>query len=334
MKYIYFFNEPRASERALVGGKGSNLGKMTTAGFPVPPGFCIAAEAYRYLIEITGLNPIISCKVEGIDFQDPHALAETAAAIRELIGQQPIPLEIAQEIEAAYEQLDAQVGERQDRRLSVAVRSSPTAGDLPDASFAGQQDTYLNIRGRTSLLTHVRRCWASLWTARAIVYRQKLGYDHLQVVLTVVVQAMVEPQTAGSIFTTNPANGNRDQCVINASWGLGQAIACGIVSPDNYIVTKADGRIIEKHIACKERMIISNQEGGAVGVETAAHLRDVPALSEHQVAHLTALSSRIEEYFGQPQDIKWANQENRWYILQSRPITTMHHLRTVAQEVA
>lgn len=323
MKYITFFNEPRSTDLALVGGKGTNLGKMATAGFPVPPGFCVTAEAYRYLTDITGLNPVIARKIERLNFQDPEAVAETAACIRDLISQQPIPEEIAQEIEAGYEQLGTHIGARQAHNLPVAIRSSATAEDLPDASFAGQQDTYLNIRGRAAVLEHVRHCWASLWTDRAITYRQKQGFDHQQVYLAVVVQAMVEPESSGIAFTANPVNGNLEECVINASWGLGEAIVSGMVSPDTYVVNKSDGRIVKQHIACKERMIVSGHEGGAIEKETAAHLRDIPALSERQVAELTALSSRIEDHYGTPQDIEWARREDQWYILQARPITTL-----------
>ncbi len=321
MKYICFFHEPHAANLALVGGKGTNLGKMTAAGFPVPPGFCVTAAAYRCLVEITGLNPIIEHKINKIDFTDPRSVTGTAASIRELIRQQPIPVEIAQEIASAYAQLAQQMDVSD--LLPVAVRSSATAEDLPDASFAGQQDTYLNVRGHNALLEHVRHCWASLWTDRAITYRQKQGYDHLKVYLAVVVQAMVESEAAGIAFTANPVNGSHEQCVINASWGLGEAIVSGIVSPDTFVVNKKDGRIVEKHIARKVRMVTSDRDGGAVESETATHLRDKPALSERQVSDLTALASRVEEHYGAPQDIEWAWYNHRWYILQSRPITTL-----------
>jgi pyruvate,water dikinase len=323
MKYVCFFNESGATESALVGGKGTNLGKMARAGFPVPPGFCISTDAYRYLIEVTGLGPIIARLIAGIDFQETAVVEEKASHIRELISQQPIPLHIATEIQAAYDQLGTIIGEAPSQMLPVAVRSSATAEDITDASFAGQQDTYLNVRGQQSVLEHVRRCWASLWTARAISYRHKQGFDQQQVYLAVVVQSMIDPETSGIAFTANPISGNRDECVINASWGLGEAIVSGLASPDTYVVRKVDGRISQKHIAYKEQMITPGLEGGAVKVETAAHLRDIPALSDRQVAELTALASRIEAYYGTPQDIEWANLNGRWYILQSRPITTL-----------
>lgn len=323
MKYICFFHEPQATDIALVGGKGTNLGNMTAAGFPIPPGFCITAAAYRYLTETTGLNPIIRRKLAQTDLQNPQAVSKTSACIRAIIGQQPIPVEIAQEIETAYAALARQTNHAPDSQLPVAVRSSATAEDLPDASFAGQQDTYLNIRGRTSLLEHVRHCWASLWTTRAITYRHKQGYDHQQVYLAVVVQAMVEPQTAGIAFTANPVSGSLYHCVINASWGLGEAVVSGLVSPDTYVVSKEDGRIIDQHIARKERMIISGSNGGALEIDTAKHLREAPALSLRQISELTALCSRIEEHYGRPQDIEWALRDDSWYILQSRPVTTL-----------
>jgi pyruvate,water dikinase len=239
-----------------------------------------------------------------------------------LIAQQPIPLCIAGEIKAGYDQLGTIMGNAPSQMLAVAVRSSATAEDLPNASFADHQDTYLNIRGHTSVFEHVRHCWASLWTAQAITYRHRQGIDHQRVNLAVVIQAMIDPETSGIVFTANPTNGCRDECVINASWGLGKAIASGIVSPDMYVVTKRDGRIIDKHIASKERIITSGLEGGTVESETAAHLHSIPALTERQIAKLTALASRIEEYYGIPQELEWANHNGRWYILQSRSITT------------
>jgi pyruvate,water dikinase len=168
-----------------------------------------------------------------------------------------------------------------------------------------------------------------LWTARAISYRQKQGFDQQEVYLAVVVQSMIDPETSGIAFTANPISGNRDECLINASWGLGEAIVSGVVSPDTYVVRKMNGRISQKDIACKERMIRSSPDGGAIEVETAAHLRDIPALGERQVAELTALASRIEAHYGSPQDIEWAYLNGCWYIVQSRPITTLTEGRRI-----
>ena len=323
MKYICFLNEPQAAELARVGNKGTNLGHLTKAGFPVPPGFCVTTDAYRYLIEVTGLNPVIARIIESIDFNDTTSVDEKASHIRKLIAQQPIPLRIATEIQDGYDQLSTIIGNAPSQMPTVALRSSAVAKELPDASFAGQQDTYLNIRGHTSVLEHVRHCWASLWTARAITYRHRQGIDQQRVNLAVITQAMIDPETSGIAYTTNPNNGCRNECSINASWGLGKAIVSGIVAPDTYVVTKKTGRIIDKHIASKKRMITSGLEGGTVVSETAAHLRSIPALSERQIAKLTALASRIEEYYGTPQELEWANHNGRWYILQSRSITTL-----------
>ena len=289
----------------------------------MPPGFCITADAYRLLVAVTGLQAIISRKIERLDFQDPQAVSTTAACIRKLIGEQPIPLDIASEIQMGYQLLGEQMGTTPTNLHPVAVRSSATAEDLPEASFAGQQDTYLNIRGQASVLAHVRHCWASLWTARAMTYRHRQGFDQQQVLLAVVIQSMIDPETSGILFTANPINGRREECVINASWGLGEAIVSGLVTPDTYIVNKLNGRISMREIACKERMIRSAPDGGAVEIETAVERRQTPTLSDRQVAELTALASRIEDYYGQPQDIEWANLAGAWYILQSRPITTL-----------
>jgi pyruvate,water dikinase len=323
MKYICFLNEPLAADLARVGDKTTNLGKMAAAGFPVPPGFCLTADAYRYLIEVTGLNPVIARIIEGFDFKDAAGVEEKSFHIRKLIAQQPIPLRIAAEIQAGYEQLGTIMGNAPSQMLAVAVRSSATAENLPDASFAGQQDTYLNIRGLTTVLGHVRHCWASLWTARAITYRHRQSIDHQQIYLAVIIQAMIDPETSGNAFTANPINGCRDECLINASWGLSKAIVSGIVAPDTYVVTKRDGRIVAKHITNKERMIASDLKGGTVESDTAVHLRSIPALTARQIAKLTALTSRIEELYGTPQDIEWANHNGRWYIIQSRSITTL-----------
>jgi pyruvate,water dikinase len=296
---------------------------MAMAGFPVLPGFCITTDAYRYLIEVTGLNPVIARIVEGFDFKNGTGVEEKASHIRKLIVHQPIPLRIAAEIQAGYDQLSTIMGNAPSQMLAVVVRSSATAKDLPDASIASQQDTYLSIRGHTPVLEHVRHCWASLWTARAITYRHRQGFDQQRVHLAVVIQAMIDPETSGTAFTANPINGCRGECVINASWGLSKAIFSGIVTPDTYVVSKKTGRIVDKYIASKERIITSGLEGGIVESETAVHLRSIPALSERQVAKLTALASRIEDYYGTPQEIEWAYHNGDWHILNSQPVTTV-----------
>ena len=323
MKYTCWFSETDSADPALVGGKGANLSRLVSGGFPVPPGYCITADAYRYLLNVTGLNPIIMAMAEQIDFTNPLDVGDRAARIRELIEQQPIPTEIAAEILENYFTLGREMEYRHLEATAVAVRSSATAEDLPEASFAGQQDTYLNVRGGYSLLEHVRQCWASLWSERALTYRHRQGYDHQKVFAAVVVQAMIDPQVSGILFTANPINGRHSETVINASWGLGEAIVSGIVTPDTFIVDKQDGHIIRQEIAHKDRRIVYASFAGAVEEDVPQEQCRQSALSPEQAAHLTALASRIEQYFAAPQDIEWAIQDDRWYILQARPITTM-----------
>ncbi|MFN2139908.1 MAG: PEP/pyruvate-binding domain-containing protein [Candidatus Promineifilaceae bacterium] len=323
MKYTCWFSDTDAADPALVGGKGANLSRLVTGGFPVPPGYCVTADAYRYLLNVTGLNPIIMAMAEGIDFTNPLEISDRAARIRELIEQQPIPTEIAAEILENYFNLGREMEYRHLEATAVAVRSSATAEDLPSASFAGQQDTFLNVRGSIALLQHVRRCWSSLWSERALIYRHRQGFDHQRVFAAVVVQAMINPQVSGVLFTTNPLNGRHSETVINASWGLGEAIVSGIVTPDTLVVDKQEGCVIRQEIAVKDRRIVYASFAGAVEEDVPQEKCRQSALSPRQAAHLTALASRIEQHFAAPQDIEWALQDDRWYILQARPITTL-----------
>lgn len=323
MAYTYWFSDTRATDLSKVGGKGANLSRLAAGGFPVPPGFCVTADAYRYLIDVTGLNSVIEGVVEQIDFDSPVDVSARAAEIRDLIEQQPIPTDIASEILECYFNLGRLMNCRHLEAAPVAVRSSATAEDLPDASFAGQQDTYLNVRGGYSLLEHVRRCWASLWTDRALTYRHRQGFDHHKVYVAVVVQAMVNPRISGILFTANPLNNRESETVINASWGLGEAIVSGIVTPDTFIVDNQTGLIIDQQIASKDRRIVYSAYAGAVEEEVPEQMQRQHSLTPAQVAHLTALSSRVAKYYGKPQDIEWAHADENWYILQARPITTL-----------
>jgi pyruvate,water dikinase len=207
--------------------------------------------------------------------------------------------------------------------VPVAVRSSATAEDLPTASFAGQQDTYLNVCGEEALLAHVKSCWASLWTTRATSYRTKQGFDHHKVYLAVVIQAMIPSEIAGILFTANPVDGNRDVAVINASWGLGEAIVSGLVTPDTLTVHKSDREILSRLTASKDCCMRYASQGGVVKLDTPAEQRTLPALTDHQALELVNLGCRIEHHYGAPQDIEWAYAQGNWYILQVRPVTTL-----------
>ncbi|MBL7184452.1 MAG: hypothetical protein ISS50_08385 [Anaerolineae bacterium] len=323
MNYIRWFQEVGVADVGLVGGKGANLGEMVVAGLPVPPGFCLTAAAYREFIQATGLGEAIRSVLAEARLDDPADVEAKTARIRGLIAEQQVPATMAQEILDSYQRLGQELGAPGAAQVPVAVRSSATAEDLPTASFAGQQDTYLNVRGADELLDHVKYCWASLWTARAVTYRTRQGFDHHQVYMAVVVQAMIGSEVSGIMFTANPITGDRGETVINASWGLGEAIVSGLVTPDTITVRKSDGHTLSRQIATKERMIEYAKEGGTVELATPAERQDAPALSDDQVAELVALGHQIETHYSAPQDIEWAYAQGRFYILQTRAITTL-----------
>lgn len=328
-KYIFQFTETSRDEIASVGGKGANLGEMTRAGLPVPPGFCISADAYRVFTQ--NAQAAVTQILNEMRMDDADDVEVKSARLREFLTARPMPEEIARQIVAAYAELQNEIygaGDplpsvvRHSSSLPVAVRSSATAEDLPDASFAGQQDTYLNVRGDEQLLDHVKKCWASLWTARAVTYRVKQGYAHDQVALAVVVQAMIESEVAGILFTANPINNARDEMVLNASWGLGEAIVSGMVTPDTWIVKK-DGGIVEREIASKEIAIEYASGGGTREVQVPQEKQNIASMSDEQVRALTAVGDRVEQHYARPMDIEWAFALGNFYMLQARPITTL-----------
>jgi phosphohistidine swiveling domain-containing protein len=321
MPYTRWFQEVGAGDVDTVGGKGANLGEMVAAGLPVPPGFCLTAAAYRDFVQATGVT--IGRILSETRPEEAASVKAQAARIRDLITAQPVPDAIAKETVTAYRRLAQDLGVSDVSRIPVAVRSSATAEDLPTASFAGQQDTYLNVRGEADLLERVRDCWASLWTDRAMVYRNQQGFDHEKVYLAVVVQAMIPAEVSGILFTSNPISGDPGEVVINASWGLGEAIVSGLVTPDTLTVRKRDGRVVLQQIGAKECTIEYAQDGGTVELETPAERREIPALRDDGVSELVALGQGIEAHYGTPQDIEWAHARGRFYVLQSRPITTL-----------
>jgi pyruvate,water dikinase len=322
MTYIRWFDEIGAADVGLVGGKAANLGEMVATGLPVPPGFCLCAQAYRDFIRAARLNDPIRAILAETRQDDPAEVEVKSARIRELITEQTVPPDIAEQVEDSYRRLAEEMGKSDLSAVPVAVRSSATAEDLPTASFAGQQDTYLNIRGTDELIDCVRKCWASLWTARAVTYRARQGFDHQRVYLAVVVQAMIDSEVSGILFTANPSTHSRDEIVIEASWGLGEAIVSGLVTPDTFTVRKSDGQVLSRQIASKELLIEYARKGGTVERETPPAQREIPSLSDDQLAELAALGQRVEAHYRAPQDIEWGYAEGRLYILQSRPITT------------
>jgi len=322
--FIIPLSDPQATLET-VGGKGLSLAKMINAGFPVPDGFHITTAAYRYFVDANRLQPQILAALQGVETASPASLESASARITEAFTQAPIPGDLAAAITTAYSALPAPAPQPFAPNLAgaaVAVRSSATAEDLPEASFAGQQETYLNIRGEEALLAAVVKCWASLWSARAIAYRARQGIAPETVALAVVAQAMVDANAAGILFTTNPINGRRGEMVINAAWGLGEAIVGGLVSPDIIVVEKATGNVITLEVAEKAILTVMTETG--TREETLADARrKSQVLNKAQVRKLAGIARRIEDHYGCPQDIEWCLADKRFYILQSRPITTL-----------
>jgi rifampicin phosphotransferase len=302
MQYIRRLPDVGRGDLAVAGGKGANLGELTKAGVPVPPGFVLTTAAYRTYVDRSGIGDEILASVTRDDAADRIRALFTA----------PVPEALADELRAARAELGA----------AVAVRSSATAEDLEDASFAGQQDTFLNVRGDDALLDAVRGCWASLWTARAIAYRARRGIDPVEVALAVVVQEMVDADAAGVMFTANPTTGARDEAVIAAAWGLGEAIVGGSVTTDDIVVEKGGGRIRSRTTADKAVQTVAVEQGTEDRPVPDAD-RARPVLDDAEAAALTALGVRIEEWFGAPQDVEWARAGGVFAIVQSRPITAL-----------
>ena len=313
-EYVLPLADPQAT-LAVAGGKGASLARLARAGLSVPDGFHVTTAAYRQFVDENDLQPRILAALETANPAQPETLQAASRTIRDLFDQAQIPPDVAGAIAQAYAALPG-------KTPAVAVRSSATAEDLSDLSFAGQQETYLNVRGAEAVLDAVKRCWASLWTARAIGYRLQHGIDQSAVSLAVVVQLLVPAETAGILFTANPVNGRRDQVVISASWGLGEAVVGGLVTPDTITVDKTTGRVQERETADKQVMTV-RVHGGTETQPVPETLRRAPVLSDEQAAALARLGVQVEELCGYPVDIEWAIADGELYLLQSRPITTL-----------
>ncbi len=314
-EYVLPLSDSGATLEA-VGGKGAALTEMIRAGLPVPDGFHVTTAAYRAFVEENDLEPAILAALEAADPNKPASLETASRTIAELFAQGHIPSEVAGAIANAY-------GRLPDTDPVVAVRSSATAEDLPEASFAGQQETYLNIVGTDTVLDAVKRCWASLWTARAIGYRARRDIVIEGLSLAVVVQRLVPAEAAGILFTANPVNGRRNEAVINAAWGLGEAVVGGEVTPDTYTVDKETGEILKREVA-EKRVMTQRVDGGTETVPVSEDLRRAQVLDDAQVAELVRLGGQIEAlYDGDPRDIEWAQVDGNFKVLQARPITAL-----------
>jgi pyruvate,water dikinase len=311
---VRWLEDIRADDIETVGGKGASLGELTDAGLPVPPGFVVTAGTYRTFIEEAGIDDELFDAVE-VDPEDSEALAEAESRAKDLILNTELPESVREEILSSYDDLD-------DGDAIVAVRSSATAEDLPDASFAGQQETYLNIT-RDDLVDRVKRCWASLFTQRAIYYREDQGFDHREVDIAVVVQRMVDAEKSGVMFTSHPSTGAHE-AIIEAAWGLGEAVVSGAVSPDNYVVDRDTGEVRDVTVATKKLMHVKDPETGeTVEREVPEEKQDERVLSDEEIQTLVTIGERVEDHYDDPQDVEWAMVDGEVYMLQSRPITTI-----------
>jgi phosphoenolpyruvate synthase/pyruvate phosphate dikinase len=313
-QYVLGLHEVDEMQVAVVGGKGAHLGVLSRIdGIRVPAGFCVTTDAFRRIMaEAPSIEGRLG-QLSRLNPDDREVIRALSAEIRRIIEGIAIPGDLAAAITRAL----ALLGEQ----AACAVRSSATAEDLPTASFAGQQDTYLNVVGPAAILQHVSRCWASLFTERAVTYRLRNGFDHRKVGMAVVVQQMVFPDAAGILFTADPVTGNRKVATVDASFGLGEALVSGLVTPDVFKVR--DGEVVAKAVAAKKRAIRASPAGGTQEVAVHPQRQEQPALTDAQVAALAALGRRIEAHFGRPQDIEWCLVDDGFQIVQSRPITTL-----------
>lgn len=314
-EYVLTLADSRAAVLAVAGGKGASLARLSAAGLPVPGGFAVTTAAYHRFVGENDLEPAILAALESADVAQPGTLEAASRVIGELFTRGRMRQAVAEAVRRAYAGLGG--GD-----LAVAVRSSATAEDQPGRSFAGQQETYLNVRGEEELLKAVRRCWASLWTDRAIGYRLKMGIDQRSVSMAVVVQILVPSEVAGVLFTANPTTGARNEMVVNASYGLGEAVASGQVTPDILVVDKASLALKEAVVGAKAVVILPAGEQGTVAEAVPEDRRGGLALSEGRLRELGELAVRVErEFGGEPQDLEWAVADGRCWLLQARPMT-------------
>lgn len=312
--YVVSFQEMDKTQFLLVGGKGLNLGELSKIhGIQVPEGFCVTTEAYQKALEQNGAFHALLEQLRLLKVEERDQIGEISRKIREIIT----GLEIPSDVVKAVAHYLSRFGDEH----AYAVRSSATAEDLPHASFAGQQDTYLNIIGKEAILQHISKCWASLFTDRAVIYRMQNGFDHSRVYLSVIVQQMVFPQASGILFTADPITSNRKLLSIDAGFGLGEALVSGLVSADCYKVQ--EDKIVDKMIATKKLAIYGRKEGGTKTQPVDPDQQKTQALTDRQILQLARIGRQIEAYFGQPQDIEWCLVDDTFYIVQSRPITTL-----------
>ncbi len=318
---VVWFQEVGKGDIALVGGKGANLGEMLRASIPVPPGFIVTADAYSRFIDQSGLRPRIEAILSGLNVHDSDALQRTSKQVKQIIVDTAMPADIADHIKEYYRELG---------NPPVAVRSSATAEDLPEASFAGQQSTFLNVVNEDRVVLAVKECWASLFEARAIFYRVENGFEHMKVKIAVPVQRMVQSERSGVMFTVEPVTSDRSKITVEAIAGLGEALVSGEVSPDMYIIDKASTRILEKRVSNQDRQLARTATGAGKGLADISWqavpdtLSAKQKLTDEEIVKVAEIGKRIEEHYGFPQDIEWAREDGDFFVVQTRPVTTLH----------
>lgn len=317
--YVVKFEDLNKSDIGIAGGKGANLGELTQAGIPVPPGYVVTAETYEKFMEDAGINEKVMDILNNIDINDTKELQKAAEEIKSIIISTPIPEDMSTLIIEAYNQLCQRVDEDD---VDVAIRSSATAEDLPEASFAGQQDTFLHVSGPDEVIDYVRKCWASLFEARAIFYREENNFEHSKVLIAVVVQKMANADKAGVMFTVNPSTGE-DIALIEGSWGLGEAVVSGDVTPDNYAVDKSNNKIVNVAISDKKVMYTNDENGTSIKIKVPEELREKRVLNDAELIELTNMGKRVQKHYGEPMDTEWAFEKGNLFLLQARPITTL-----------
>ena len=318
MSYIQWFDElPEEDLGLIAGGKGASLSRMFKAGFPVPEGFVCCSEMYVAFMEANNLYDRVFEKIDAIDWESQASLEEAGEAIRNMITEAEMPADMKQSLIDNYRKL-------QGENPPVAVRSSGTAEDLDDASFAGQQETFLYVIGEDEVVKYVQDCWASLYNNWAIFYRRENEFDERDIAIAVVVMRMVNSEKSGVMFSVNPIDQNANTVTIEATWGLGEGVVQGIVNPDNYVVDKTDYHFVQKAVPKKEIMVVrASERGGSKNKPVPMDMRFEQVLSDEEVKDLVELAKKAEEYYGKPQDLEWAFEDGKMYLLQSRPITTL-----------
>jgi len=328
--YVTWLKDCDKNDVPEVGGKNANLGEMIKADFPVPPGFAVTVESYKEALAERGIAKEIQDTLSGLDLKDTESIEKESQRIRDLIEAEPMPLLVEQEIRRCY---GALCDEFSTSNLPAAVRSSATAEDLPDASFAGQHDTYLWVKGE-GLMPAIVKCWASLFTCRAISYCMRMGIPHEKILISVGVQKMINAKAAGVMFTLNPTNGDRSKIMIDGSWGLGESVVSGSVTPDEWMVDKVVLEIIKGTVSPKSiECVVDQNSDKVITVDTPSDRQTIPCLAGEEVIELAKLGKRIEQHYGSPQDIEWAIDKElpfpeNIFIVQARAETVWSGQRT------